>query len=898
MEKFYIKTSKWQDYKYELNYQFITKDLIYKALDSFWGDVVDKETNFLTIQIQFKVMLEEDLIRSMSYIQTVGKNEKNILFDIFNTFWDYRHEEYHMSSLLSIVFTYRFILPVEGVNTTNLSKPLSFAHLNTEGLNKDRYLLGFNLPSTMDLTLWGDATFSDDFKFAKVFDYKTNRELEIKLYDNYQIVNVKIHSRTIFSFRDEMKEKNNLDSFTRKLSGYTFDFLDRQLVLKQHDCKVSFMGTVSPHALRSDNFITLDLETRTINGKMKPYCVSIYNGKFAVSFYLADFKNEDEMLKASIRHLMVRKYDNYRIYVHNFSYFDSIFLIKTLSELTENIKPIIRDGRIIDLRFKFKIGNSLSKRFYTLYFRDSYLILTSSLDKLAKQFKVENKTIFPYFFVNDENIPLNYVGSVPNLHYFKNLNKIEYDRYVQSYLDSGWDLKKETISYCEQDVRSLYQVLNKFSERIFKLFRLNIHNYPTLPSLSLAIFRSNFLGNLNQNIIPLISGKIYKDLKQGYTGGSVDSFVPLGSKIYHYDVNSLYPYVMKEHRMPIGSPIYFEGDITVTNPHAFGVFEVEVEAPKDLKIPILQTKIRTENGGFRTVSPLGKWTDVYFSEEIYNAQKYGYRFKIIRGYLFEKGDIFKDYVGQLYSLKQKSTKDSPDYAISKLILNSISGKFGMSPEDINHIILSNNLAYEIYAKNTVIDSIDLKNGKELISYIVKNKKSVNKNISVPIAIAITACARMHMAKLKMELTKLGYIIYYSDTDSLFLNKPLEAKHVGTELGQMKLENIFKEAVFLCPKVYGGITEDNEEVVKIKGAKNPITFAELKTLLKKDTKLEIKQDKWYRNISDSTIAVKDEIYSLIATENKRILIYDDNNNLIDTKPLNLPYYKNTNNNKKL
>ena len=38
---------------------------------------------------------------------------------------------------------------------------------------------------------------------------------------------------------------------------------------------------------------------------------------------------------------------------------------------------------------------------YKISFRDSYLMLPTSLAKLAKQFKVVNKGIFPYKFVND-----------------------------------------------------------------------------------------------------------------------------------------------------------------------------------------------------------------------------------------------------------------------------------------------------------------------------------------------------------------------------------------------------------------------------------------------------------------------------------------------------------------
>lgn len=92
-------------------------------------------------------------------------------------------------------------------------------------------------------------------------------------------------------------------------------------------------------------------------------------------------------------------------------------------------------------------------------------------------------------------------------------------------------------------------------------------------------------------------------------------------------------------------------------------------------------------------------------------------------------------------------------------------------------------------------------------------------------------------------------LYYSDTDNIDIDKPLNPKYVGKELGQMKLEHIFNDVVYLTPKVYGGIT-DNYEYVKIKGLKNPIKFNELKPLLYKDNKIEIPQEKWYRNISEA------------------------------------------------
>jgi hypothetical protein len=43
----------------------------------------------------------------------------------------------------------------------------------------------------------------------------------------------------------------------------------------------------------------------------------------------------------------------------------------------------------------------------------------------------------------------------------------------------------------------------------------------------------------------LIGGQIFHDIKNGYTGGSTDLFIPYGENIYQYDINSLYPYSMK-----------------------------------------------------------------------------------------------------------------------------------------------------------------------------------------------------------------------------------------------------------------------------------------------------------------------------------------------------------------
>jgi predicted lipoprotein len=102
------------------------------------------------------------------------------------------------------------------------------------------------------------------------------------------------------------------------------------------------------------------------------------------------------------------------------------------------------------------------------------------------------------------------------------------------------------------------------------------------------------------------------------------------------------------------------------------------------------------------------------------------------------------------------------------------------------------------------------------------------------------------------------------------------------LGKWKLEYDFKEAVFLGPKVYGGILRNKKEIVKVKGFKNLIKFKDLKTLLNKNSFLNLNLEKWFRNLSKGEITIKNQIYKLTATENKRAFVYKKGK-IIGTKP---------------
>nr|UZS78044.1 DNA polymerase [Lentinula edodes]UZS78144.1 DNA polymerase [Lentinula edodes] len=263
------------------------------------------------------------------------------------------------------------------------------------------------------------------------------------------------------------------------------------------------------------------------------------------------------------------------------------------------------------------------------------------------------------------------------------------------------------MDYCVMDCISLYEILIKFNNLIFDKFNININNKPTLPSLSFSNFRYNYL---EKDQIAQISGKIKNDIKISYTGGTTDMYIPFNEEninLYVYVVNSLYPFVMKEFEYPIGTPTYFEGNIRNINKDAFGIFFCEIESPKYLEHPIIQTHVKNKNG-IRTMSPLGNWFDWICSPEMDNAMKYRYKFKIIKSYTFNKGRPFKNIIDDLYKLRLEYPKSDPMNYIAKLFMNSLYGRFGMN-DNFNEIRIVNDNSLNDLINNKTLSIQDIYN---------------------------------------------------------------------------------------------------------------------------------------------------------------------------------------------
>ena len=92
---------------------------------------------------------------------------------------------------------------------------------------------------------------------------------------------------------------------------------------------------------------------------------------------------------------------------------------------------------------------------------------------------------------------------------------------------------------------------------------------------------------------------------------------------------------------------------------------------------------------------------------------------------------------------------------------------------------------------------------------MKSKPSTNTNVAI--AAAVTAYGRIIIHTYKIIP---GNEVYYSDTDSVFLSKPLDNHYVSSALGAMKDElsgGLITKAIFLGAKQYGFEASDSSTV---------------------------------------------------------------------------------------
>jgi hypothetical protein len=234
----------WLDFSYDFSNKILTKESINISLNKFYKEKLSNIKDNIFIYIQFKVITEDNIYWSISYIQTIKIREFKFLYDLFNEFWDIKTNDYKTLSLKSIVFTYKIL----SLEESKKIKSKIVRHLDIKIKSQKDILSfgGYDLPTTMDFTNWGLTYFNEDYSSAIVLKSKSKIIYHINLYENYHEVELKVNDIIMLKFIDYRDSNCELNSFTRIINkNHEYIFENGILKIKKIIKKVSFWNLLN-----------------------------------------------------------------------------------------------------------------------------------------------------------------------------------------------------------------------------------------------------------------------------------------------------------------------------------------------------------------------------------------------------------------------------------------------------------------------------------------------------------------------------------------------------------------------------------------------------------------------------------------------------------------------------
>lgn len=478
------------------------------------------------------------------------------------------------------------------------------------------------------------------------------------------------------------------------------------------------------------------------------------------------------------------KQKNATLYFHNLK-FDGEYIFSYLlnhdykcikdkkDKESKTFTTLISDtGQFYSIEIYFTVDtNGPRKKIKKVTIYDSLKIINFSVEKIAKDF----------------GLPI---------------SKLELDYHKKR--EIGHILDDEEVAYIRNDVEIMARALDfMFNENLTKM---------TIGSNALAVYKKS-ISNFS-NYFPVLPYEIDQSCRQSYRGGWTylnplykNQEVKRGIVI---DKNSMYPSHMKYDDLPFGVPLYFNGEYEkdLCYPLYIQALSCSFELKKN-KLPTIQMKntpgflnneyLESSHGEILTLYLTS--IDLELFKEHYEIKNLvyqgGYKFKKIKG-------LFSNYIDRWTNEKIKSKKEGNKvmYTISKLLLNSLYGKFGLNPN--------------IRSKYPYLDE------EGIIRYHLYDPE-IRDSIYCPVACFITAYSRADIIRTSQKirdytLEKYGKDYYiYSDTDSVHclyltneeLTQFMKLDHF--ELGAWDVETEFKRGKFIRQKCY--IEEDTDGNIK-------------------------------------------------------------------------------------
>lgn len=302
----------------------------------------------------------------------------------------------------------------------------------------------------------------------------------------------------------------------------------------------------------------------------------------------------------------------------------------------------------------------------------------------------------------------------------------------------------------------------------------------------------------------------YHRMRSAYYGAIVYSKLGEYRDCRSWDVNSLYPSIMRDAPMPTGSPIWYDGEYQHDNDYPLHIDVIAFDARLKTGKTATLTNILPVWGyeGERLDSTLGVVTmpvtdvDLETLAENYDIHVWEH----IGGWKFrESHGLYYTYVDKWFHVKQTATGERRQMA--KLLLNSLVGKFGAS-------------LYRpmLHPKPSADGGVD---------FTVDKPESANSLAWLPAAAYVNAYGRQILSR---AMNANADRVLYADTDGMILeglDAPVGVETDDRKLGAWKNDHTYERLRILGNRKYCGVEVNGDTVMRLSGVHRaaPIPYDE-------------------------------------------------------------------------
>lgn len=359
------------------------------------------------------------------------------------------------------------------------------------------------------------------------------------------------------------------------------------------------------------------------------------------------------------------------------------------------------------------------------------------------------------------------------------------------------DSLEEWDSYCRNDVEIIRVAMLKWFDF---LRRYDLGGFArTLAGQAFKAYRHRFM---NHQIFVHDNERCAALERDSYHGGRVECFFigRVSSPVWCYDVNSMYPFIMKENVFPC-KKIWYTRRSSIS----------ELQTWLSDYAVIARVTLRTERARYplllngKLVFPVGIFETALTGPDIKEALREDEIVSITEMGVYEQAPLFRSFVETLYPLRleAKARGDEVSHYNLKILMNSLYGKFGQSGRVWETVERTDNLTPEVW------DELDLVTGeftswRRVGGLLQRKEKEPESYHSFPaIAAYVTAYARALLFGL---FERAGFEnVLYCDTDSLFVTEEGASRlsHLADEeqLGKLKLAKSWPWVQIHGPKDY-------------------------------------------------------------------------------------------------